>query len=250
MNPFEETFRQAIDDKSKHTQKTLDDEDTLHTPNICYNSILSDNKDATKPETGKNTLCEEHPTVIPKTESKNVETKDSQDSHSNSDTDVRRKCLLTSQRDGRADGTHTVYRKIHPKPIVVPTIYSSLSPTKEKIRQSLLKLQPRNKNSIEADAPTIDIALTSQTNALETSKTEVKQQAIRKKNYVFKNIGDNERNREAAKRYRNKQKVLHDAIMLRNTQLEAENTVLRKQLNFYKRAYENYLKAHKSCDIW
>lgn len=124
------------------------------------------------------------------------------------------------------------FRKIHPKPVIVSTI-CSISPIKEKIRQSLLKCQTihSDKNTTVGNAPMV------------YANVEHKRKATRTKNEKkTRDYSANERNREAAKRYRSKQKILHNKLLKRNAQLEAEVIQLRNQL-------EAFEKAHEKCSV-
>lgn len=264
VNPFEETFRQAIDDKTKTssiiltTQRSIEaikcnDEDTLHTPNIFpYNSVICDSKDDTKPADKKATRDshEEKPPVgLPIQESNKEATQNPSANENKVDVKVEQslpnEALITDKSLKNKDITLKALRKIYPKPIVVPMIYSTMNPTKEKIRQSLLKLQAINieeTTKINVPINNIEHSFPKHPSVVGFSRAETKQHAIRKKNYIFKGNNANERNREAAKRYRNKQKSLHDALLLRNTQLEDENAILKKQLFYFK-------KAHANCSV-
>lgn len=281
VNPFEETFRQAIDCKTKRpsvlltTQKSLEviksnDEDTLHTPHIIPYNTIADNKDDSTEcvtpaqiETVKESINDKKSIVIATNESTasdpiNVLVKSDDDKN-----DIKtivdckvgptppkivkivEKTKVTTNHD---DVTPKIFRKIFPKPIV-PV---AANPIKERIRESLLKLRTVITDDSETDAKvpiaTFHIPLPPQPKesviAQKIPKIEIKPQI--KRNTTTSTAGgayhDNtavERNREAAKRYRNKQKILHDALLQRNKQLEAENAMLKKQFHLFKKAHEN-----------
>lgn len=84
----------------------------------------------------------------------------------------------------------------------------------------------------------LNFSSTKKTNGI-VSHTENKLKTIRIKKNTFTDSDANERNREAAKRYRNKQKLIHDAVLERNAQLEAENTLLRQELQSFRKFHAN-----------
>lgn len=238
MNPFEETFRQAIDGKSKSspniflsTQKSLElikcnDEETLHTP-IPLKYTTSNTEKERKP-------------------SNDTRTEKSSDSHLVQPikpvtiAPVRKKVNWRKAVDSSEKPLDTKrqksFRKIHPKPVIVSTITNISNPIKDKIRQSLLKCQTmhNDKNTIIGPVATVNID--------NNPKVEHKPKTVKSKTSISRDGSANERNREAAKRYRNKQKNLHDKLMMRNTQLEAEVVRLSHQLETFK-------KAHEKCSV-
>lgn len=284
VNPFEETFRQAIDCKSKRpsvlltTQKSLEvikcnDEDTLHTPHIIPYNTIADNKDDrlmksdTQTETPEEPNDDKKPIVIVGNESTAPDpivvssNNDKKDIKTIVDCKVgptppklvkivEHKTKVTINNDV----TSQRFRKIYPKPIV-PLANCVSNPIKEKIRESLLKLRTilPDDNDInrtilpDAKVPIANfhIPKTKHSDIQSIPKIEIKSPDHKRNSAVATNFHDNtaiERNREAAKRYRNKQKMLHDALQQRNKQLEAENAMLKKQLYFFK-------KAHANCSV-
>lgn len=280
MNPFEETFRQAIDCKAKRpsvlltTQKSLEviksnDEDTLHTPHIIPYNTIADNKDnSTKCDTQTHNKTEKEsphidkkPIVIVTNESTATDLSVNNNDKEDIKTIVEcrpgptpSKTLKIVNKKPNDDMRQKIFRKIYPKPIVPLTSCVS-NPVKGKIRESLLKLRtilPDDK-VVEAKVP-IDnshIPPSKKSDNQNIPKVETKP-LVHKRNAVavtttaaaisFQDNTANERNREAAKRYRNKQKMLHDALQERNKQLEAENAMLKKQLYLFK-------KAHANCSV-
>lgn len=270
VNPFEETFRQAIDCTTKRpsvlltTQNSLEviksnDEDTLNTPHIIPKFTITDKKvDSPKIETKhsndteipKQSISDKRPIVIV--------TNDSAARNSNAVSNANdKKEDITVIVEGplppkiikiddnakvittTSDITPKIFRKICPKPIV-PIVSN---PIKEKIRESLLKLRSPQPAT---DSPKPDannhIPITDESDTQTVPKVEVKPQLVKRNIITFSDNTAVERNREAAKRYRNKQKKLHDALEERNKQLEAENAMLRKQLQLFK-------KAHQHCSV-
>lgn len=239
MNPFEETFRQAIDSgKSKRpsglstTRKSLEviqskDED-LHTPNIVpYNIITGTECQA---ETENKSNVDKQSGVIPVIISNESVKTDppvisNNDECSKSIVDCKEGLWLS---ETNKTFEKTKYKRISPKPAVLV----SSSPMKEKIRESLLKLR--------TTVPVVNIHITSTKPAdiRDIPKDEIRRQVL-KRSIAYQDNGTNERNREAAKRYRHKQKMLHDALLQRNAQLEAENTMLKKQLQLFRKVHEN-----------
>lgn len=263
VNPFEETFRKAIDSKSAEpnllltTQKSLEiiksnDEDTLHTPNI----FPSDNGNNVKHKTANkpaNELCPKNESLLTTVADSNVFTTPSPNSFSN---DVKEdiKCVkqLDNDKGNLPKKTRNFenleirksneFRKIYPKPVVTSVFCGVSSPIKEKIRQSLLKLQaPNSEENVKLAVQHFHVPSSKQSYSSGRIITEeIKRQEL-KKNHFNKDDA-NERNREAAKRYRNKQKILHDSLLQRNAQLEAENGLLKKQLQVFK-------KTHEKCSV-
>lgn len=234
MNPFEETFRQAIDGKSRSsnilltTQKSLElikcnDEETLHTPIPRKYATNAEKEKKTTNDSSTEKLSDAH--LVQST--KVVTTSIRKTMNWPKALDNLEKSLDATRRKS--------FRKIHPKPVIVSTISNISNPIKEKIRQSLLKFQTMHNDK----SPTIDNV--SIVNA-DIPKKENKSKIIRTKNSIPKDSGANERNREAAKRYRNKQKILHDKLLIRNAQLEAEVVQLRHQLETFK-------KSHEKCSV-
>lgn len=235
MNPFEETFRQAIDGKSKSspniylsTQKSLElikcnDEETLHTP-IPLKYTISNTEKEKKP-------------------SNDASTEKTSDSHAVQSikpvtiAPVRKKVNWPKAVDKATLNAirQKSFRKIHPKPVIVSAINNISNPIKDKIRQSLLKCQTmhNDKNTIIGHVAMVNIGI---------PKAEPKPKTVKSKTSISGDGSANERNREAAKRYRNKQKNLHDKLLMRNAQLEAEVVRLRHQLQTFK-------KAHEKCSV-
>lgn len=135
-------------------------------------------------------------------------------------------------------GRQKPFRKIHPKPEFVSTNHNISNPIKDQIRQSLLKCQTlhNNKNTTIAHIAHITPVL------CVSAKVENKPKVVKSRTSILKDNDANERNREAAKRYRNKQKIMHDKLLMRNAQLEAEVVRLRQQL-------ESFKKAHEKCSV-
>lgn len=269
MNPFEETFRQAIDCKSKRptvlltTQKSLEiikcnDEDTLHTPYIVPYNTIADNKDDSTNSDIKNqekdSNSDKKPIVIVTDESTPSESIIVSENNDNK-VDIKmivdckegpipaktvkiiEKIKVTTTND---DVTQKQFRKICPKPIV--PLASVSNPIKEKIRESLLKLRtimPDDESDTKVPIDNFHIPPAKQ---LSIPKVEIKPQTVKRNATMFQDNSIGERNREAAKRYRNKQKILHDALQQRNKQLEIENAMLKKQLQLFK-------KAHAQCSV-
>lgn len=226
------------------------DEDTLHTPNIFpFNSVAVDSKKTVKTGADIKTICDSHAEdELIVQSSDGVKEFDKKHATMKNKECRKRKSSKehqTVEKPQNDDTTlQTVFRKIYPKPVVVPIVRGILTPTKEKILQSLLKSQSqcRNKQN-EADVPIVNVLpQTADGLDVELLKTKNIQQKVRKRTNMFKDNESNERNREAAKRYRNKQKLLHDALLKRNEQLESENAQLKKQL-------QSFLKAHQDCLI-
>lgn len=231
VNPFEETFRQAIDGQTKPskgslvTQKSLElikcnDDETLHTPIPLHTRKYTTNGDKEK-QTPNDSPAQ--PIQLPKVGQK---------------TAVKKKPI---RPNAAADTQQTVeiirqkaFRKIHPKPL--STAGNITNPIKEKIRQSLLRYQTlhsdKNATVDSASKPTVNVP-----------RVEQKPKSIKPKTTnQLRDSKANERNREAAKRYRNKQRVLHDKLLTRNAQLEAEIVQLRHELEMFK-------KAHEKCSV-
>lgn len=245
VNPFEETFRQAIDSTEKRpnvlfsAQKSLEiikcnDEDTLHTPHIIpYNGTIGDNQKNTEscsdeqPASTPVTLSDEkiEPISEAVTDELPVDSKDDNEAEQIEKPKSHKNQLQNSKTK---ETRQTQLRKICPKPAVV----AGANPIKEKIRESLLKLrttrstvEPYNRH-IPYSKPLI---------AKEIPKNEIKRQAIATNIKTTQDSGSNERNREAAKRYRHNQKIRYDKLLQRNAQLEAENGLLKQQLQIFKR---------------
>lgn len=278
VNPFEETFRQAIDEKRPNvllsTQKSLElvrthDEDTLHTPNIFpENKKFLDSK----PATSECNASEE------------IEAKDISDQHSsdlqfNSISRESKVNVSTSKLLGKQDVSTTgsnivpksknrrknniksmentldmqtiennqkmtkLLRKICPKPNFI-SISTTSSPIKEQIKESLLRLRsaPNHENLKMTNLPLICIQVPTELKSV-NDNVQPKQIIKRKIHSVRKVLGKttdvNERNREAAKRYRYKQKTQHGELMERNMQLELENSRLKRELQLFKKTHEN-----------
>lgn len=259
VNPFEVTFRQAIDSKTKlTTQKSLEiiksnDEDTLHTPHIIQKDI-TDSFSIKK--TDKDWFLDKSSITTPEilsTEKIDVEKVDTEPSqpeqsdHSKDDDEATIKVRkVQSQIIKKTENSQKILRKICPKPIVI----ANINPIKEKIRESLLKLQTTRGNNVNTnvvihstDAIAIvepPISSTGQLKNIEIPvKNEIKRKVANKGIRKFQDDGSNERNRAAAKRYRNKQKLLYDNLLTRNAQLETENAQLKKQLQHFKKIHAN-----------
>lgn len=239
VNPFEETFRQAIDGKGRSsnisltTQKSLElikcnDEETLHTPIPCKYTISNAEKETkTTPNDSSTAKLSGDLHMVQSTKAVTTTTP------------IRKKMnwpkgLEHSEKSPDTTGRKS-FRKIHPKPVTVSTVSNISNPIKEKIRQSLLKFQlmhnDKNPTNANVSISNVDIP-----------KKENKSKVIRMKKNNSKDGSANERNREAAKRYRNKQKILHDKLLIRNAQLEAEVVQLRHHLEIFK-------KAHEKCSV-
>lgn len=281
VNPFEETFRQAIDSDIKrpsvllNTQKSLEviksnDEDTLHTPNIIpYNHAtiagdshkdiankgdvikkvdkeLDDDKLAatvTMPVLIANQAIEtvaiaKHDTHLPNNSN------DGQDANTHKKNKIKNTKQSQITKPSKDIAQKLMLRKICPKPIAV----ASVNPIKEKIRESLLKLrtaQTTETDIVEAkivfvneDIPAF-VLPSEQPQIRDNPKHEMKKQAAAKAIKTVQDHGANERNREAAKRYRHKQKILYDNLLQRNAQLQTENDLLKRQLEHFKAAHAN-----------
>lgn len=274
VNPFEETFRQAIDCTTSRpsvllsAQKSLEviksnDEDTLHTPHIFpCNASNADNKDKDK-DKDKSTKCEtenkiekgpiidKQPVLIPIVACNKPSSPVNPILLSHKDSDKEDIECSKSIIDGPSapkkiknadDVTKKSFRKICPKPAVVSVAPNSINPIKEKIRESLLKLRTiRNDDSAtDAKVPIANyhIPAIDEPDIRDIPKEDIKRQVMVKRNNAFADSA-NERNREAAKRYRHKQKMLHDALLHRNQQLENENSQLKKQLQDFRKIHEN-----------
>lgn len=271
VNPFEETFRQAIDCKAKRptvlltTQKSLEvikcnDEDTLHTPFIIPYNTITDNKDETtncdKPnqEIINESNSDKKPIVIVTDES--TPSDDPIIVSENIDDKIDIKMIIDCNADltlaktvkiiektkitTNDEVTQKIFRKICPKPIV--PLVNVTNPIKEKIRESLLKLRtiiPDDESDAKVPIASFHIPPAKE---LSCPKVEIKTQTFKRNATTFQDNSIGERNREAAKRYRNKQKMLHDTLQQRNKQLEAENSMLKKQLQLFK-------KAHAHCSV-
>lgn len=130
------------------------------------------------------------------------------------------------------------FRKICPKPNIVP-ITNPILPSnqiKEKIRESLLRSR-----SINTTPPIDDIKIKIQLPEVRVLRP-IKRPMVTVKRDPIAVTETNERNREAAKRYRHKLKFQHDELIRRNKQLELENARL-------KNAFEMFKKAHEHCDV-
>lgn len=275
VNPFEETFRQAIDCTPSQpsvllsAQKSLEviksnDEDTLHTPNIFpRNTSIDDNHDNSPKNDAKSgtenqieevSISDKQPVVIPIVTNNDTPASITPMTISYGDDD-KNDIDCTKAIDGSSapkqsttldDVTKKAFRKICPKPAVVPVACHMINPIKEKIRESLLKLRTirNDDSSTDAKVPVANYHIPSavpssdEPDVRDIPKEEIKRQVIVKRKYTFQDSA-NERNREAAKRYRHKQKMLHDALLHRNAQLEAENVALRKQLQHFRKTHEN-----------
>lgn len=253
VNPFEETFRQAIDGNGKtsntflSTQKSLEliksnDDETLHTPiPLKYTTTNADKEK--KPSNDLKTLRTEKSSDQSTTTTTKVLV-----------TSVIRKKVnwpkpIADNSDSKSLETarQKSFRKIHPKPVIVSTVNNISNPIKEKIRQSLLKCQTmhnEDKNTTIGHLSAVNIDI---------PKVEIKPKAIKtttttkNNNKNAKDNSANERNREAAKRYRNKQKILHDKLLIRNAQLEAEVVRLKHQLDTFKKAHEKCPVTQSTC---
>lgn len=270
VNPFEETFRQAVDNKSEACHDLLNrpnalnmvknnDEDTLHTPNIVpYNYTNNNDKDSVNLESEKRTVNDSEteelsspikPVLVSAKEA--IVTKIIVDSNIKTKTnsivkDKRAETGIVNEYKKlngviNVNSTPKVLRKIRPKTIKLD---NTLNNIKQRIRQSVLKYQSSHDNKCNAKSkmPIVNIycPLSDQSNNKEKqSGVGIKKPINRKKDIDFKDDSANERNREAAKRYRNKQKILYDTILQRNAQLEMENRVLKQELQAFKRAHEN-----------
>lgn len=270
VNPFEETFRQAIDCKSKRpsvlltTQNSLEviknnDEDTLNTPHIIPKFMITDKKiespkietkHSNETEIPKQSIFDKRPIVIVTNDSaarnsnavSNANDK-KEDITATVEAPLPPKMIKivdnTKATTAINDVTPKIFRKICPKPIA-PVVSN---PIKEKIRESLLKLRSPQ-SATDSAKPDVNnhIPITNESDAQIFPKVEVKSQVIKRNIITFNDNTAVERNREAAKRYRNKQKKLHDALQERNKQLEVENAMLKKQLQLFK-------KAHQHCSV-
>lgn len=267
VNPFEETFRQAIDEKTKRpnvlltTQKSLEiiksnDEDTLHTPHIIPYNTIGCNDDREKQENSANntetkeTPANKQPVIVSNefTASSSMVTEivtSTVSDNKNELDEITEKIQIIQNNEEIVQKT---FRKICPKPTIVP-IVNVTSPIKEKIRKSLIKLRTRrmaDDNESDAKVPVVKINIpTAKESVRDVPKDEIKRQVLKRGN-VFHDNSINERNREAAKRYRNKQKMRQDALIERNAQLEAENAMLKKQFHALKKAHEN---CSQNCSV-
>lgn len=248
-NPFEETFRQAIysKDKQSFAQRPLgllvnNDDDTLHTPNILPRII---------PNTGKihNSTAHDIASVV-----------DCKIDHStiidcSSTNDKQREPTL--KKVPRIILNHyptketKLFRKICPKPHVIPAPTYIVDPIKEHIKDSLYKLRATNHgdtNSKSIDSTADHLVQIGSSNqptkaVVKSSNKYVSKQMATKvplgKVASTKSADVVERNREAAKRYRNKQKIQHEELFRRNAELEAENNRLKQELELMKKTHAN-----------
>ncbi|XP_055309301.1 cyclic AMP-dependent transcription factor ATF-2 [Sitodiplosis mosellana] len=272
VNPFEETFRQAIDCKTKRpsvlltTQNSLEviksnDEDTLHTPHIIPYNTIGDNKDdstkidakslidtAKQPSLDKRTIVNvtdestaPNPIVVSNvSDKKDIKTIVVCEKGPTPPKTIK---IADNTKATTDEVTPKTFRKICPKPIV-PIVSN---PIKEKIRESLLKLRtslPIDDNEPDAKVPIANfyIPTSNESHTRNNPKVEIRLPVVKRNIATFHDNTAIERNREAAKRYRNKQKIFHDALQQRNKQLEAENAMLKKQLQLFK-------KAHEHCSV-
>lgn len=242
VNPFDETFRQAINCKDKQCNYTTfpirplgrlvnNDDDTLHTPNILPRIISN----ATNIHNSTAHDCKiDHSTIIDCSSADHKQRKSIKKvpkivpNHSNQ---IKEKKLL---------------RKICPKPNAIPTATYAIDPIKEHIKDSLIRLRSTdrgNDNSKTIDA-TVDRLVQIAPSNQPTIAGNLYHKSVTKlistpKVNAPKSSDIVERNREAAKRYRNKQKIQHEEILRRNTQLEDENMRLRRELQLMKKAHAN-----------
>lgn len=232
VNPFDETFRQAIYSQKKPTNtatqadESLDmlahnDEDTLHTPNII------------PPTNG-----------VDVSECKTTESKEDSDTNNKQAESGNRTVIVPKQSQHANKTDNKVWRKIYPKPHIVTSIESQPNRSnaiKEHIKDSLMKLRSANDGSTvnSGNSTVISAQMQSSTTkvALTAKPSTVKVSTML--TAASKSFDTNERNREAAKRYRHKQKSQHQHLMQRNAQLEAENAQLRKELQLMKEAHRN-----------
>lgn len=240
VNPFDEKFREAINNDSLRpsvlftTQKSLEvikpHDDELHTPIIFS---VKRNTDVIKQEVLENEVQNK---VVVISDEVALDVKPS-----NGDGPVAAsKPINRKKRTKRitTDATEPkTLRKIIPKPTMIPLNISN--PIKEKIRNSLLKMHtPRPEKTVcAAQVSVINLRISTTPEIRVIPKHDSPQPA--KKN-ITPNNGTCERNREAAKRYRRKQKMQNDDLMRRNAELEAENARLKMQL-------QNFARIHANC---
>lgn len=248
VNPFDATFRQAIYSKHKRTidsttrQNSLEllvnnDEDTLHTPNIpritttcnaSHNSIKENVSDKDEFKMENSRIIESADKIYDKNQEKTVKNRPK---HVKKD--------LRAQQSFN-DQVTKVFRKIYPKPCIIP---STNTPKKKYIKDSLYKLSTTNNyNSGKAiNLPIIQIeskstrSMDTNPSAKQTNKSNVSDIGIN----ASKSADIIERNREAAKRYRHRQRNQHEQLLRRNEQLEAENNRLKRELQLMKEAHQN-----------
>lgn len=271
VNPFEVTFRQAIDEKRPNvllsTQKSLElikihDEDTLHTPNILpdnkrnLDSKIDSSECNASDERREKQILDKHSSSeseiivstskyvdeqeIPTANSKTLPKSRNRRKNNKKST---RNMQITMENDQKMN---KILRKICPKPNFIP-ISTTSSPVKEKIKESLLRLRSasNNENLKMTNLPLICIQVPPEVKPVNNAvqpKQIIKRKIHSIKNGFDKTTDANERNREAAKRYRYKQKIQHEELMQRNTQLELENAQLKRELQIFK-------KVHANCSV-
>lgn len=292
VNPFDETFRQAIDDKYKRTVLTtvsssfekrinqIDDEDTLHTPNIfpygntptVIVSRFDSEKDSAEVKNEQTETVVNHATASSPNESVvTVETLNSNDicaavmKRKNSKIDLKvlnsKRILPKLEKDSTLAARRPL-RKIYPKSsvtLVAVCSPTSLSPIKEKIKASLLRSRAiaggdceNEKDRVVTPQSSIPHSLTTIQNMTNTQKSvnkQIKPKTVEaKKTNAFDDEATKdkmikcERNRAAATRYRNKLKLRYEDIIQQNSQLRVENARLKKELQLLK-------AEHKKCPL-
>lgn len=245
VNPFDETFRQAIYSKDKHSigsstrQKSLEllvsnDEDTLHTPNIPrITTSVNTSLNAIKKDVNEKVDCKiDHTTTIECSDE--IYDKKQEKTVENITKHIKRHLLTQQSFNDQAD---KVFRKIYPKPHIIST---ANTPIKKYIKDSLYKLSTSNNNNNNS-VPVVRIESKSTRSTRSTNPPAEKTNKPNVLN-VSKSSDIIERNREAAKRYRHKQRNQHEQLLRRNEQLEAENSRLKTELQLMK-------EAHKNCII-
>lgn len=276
VNPFEETFRQAIKDKRTSYTKTssvelpvkrIDDEDTLHTPNIFpYGntpSVIVSRFDSDKGiDEAKDDQAEQ--TTSPPNDSVTVvplTSEELSDPVVKCEKDEESTKTLSAKLKRQENGIRRPLRKICPKPsVAIVTVRPAavLNPIKEKIKASLRSRSLLNEDTEgtkdKADVPQICIPLvqvkdqstggstkTASKQILPKAKAIVKKEANIHGTYS-QQIIKNERNRAAASRYRNKMKLRYKELLEHNNQLQMENLQLKQQLQHFK-------LTHKNCTV-
>lgn len=238
VNPFDETFRQAIysQDKPSTTSslphKSLDvlvtnDEDTLHTPKIRAQI------EANAERIGAPVECN----VMAQSEAIDCSGPSKKQANSK-----RRRVIVPKQEQPPHSEDTKVWRKIYPKPHITTAIAAQPhhpESIKDHIKDSLLKLR-----TTSAGGSAISPAQMNPSNGSEDARSFIARQPATKKVSKIKveaSKADDvtERNREAAKRYRHKHKAQHEHLTRRNALLEAENAQLRKELQLMRELHRN-----------
>lgn len=256
FNVFEETFRREVSSKKNSVDNsTLDtpdiqNEDTLHTPNVLGYFRLTSNEKLTENFKKEENVPNKKEKLIQEIDGKNTESTASQGINVENGTTATVPMIILPAyvvpltkidnnpitTDNMPGSNLNHLKCIRPK--VLPKNQTiTCNPMKKKLKEILLKTQSEPE----------PIATVESTSSLQQLKQKITigRKPIERRSIKSNKMKTSDSNRAAAKRYRNKMKEKHDLLIKDNAKLLAENKTLRSEVESLKRS----LLAHQNCSL-